>query len=275
MRWLWVVAVLALMVFLLFRGEEPVVDDGVERRERIVSLAPNLTQVVQMLGRGADLVGVTRLCPDVPESVARVGDHQVDFERVIALEPDRVLAIDARIQEQGMELLRRHGITVEVHPAYSVDDVRRLVASLGASLDAEAAAADYIARLDEVLAAPVVSDPPTILFVVDRSPIYVAGGGSFIDEMITAAGGRNVYHDAEWSYREGDMEDIVRRDPELIIDVSLSPEGGGATPEFWQRWEHLRAVRAGAVEPFPPVQPGPGIVAWVERLRAIVRTRRP
>ena len=81
--WLLVVVVLGGLTLLLFRGEAPILDDGVVRRERIVSLAPNLTQVVQLLGRGDDIVGVTSLCPNVPDEVARVGDRQVDFERIV------------------------------------------------------------------------------------------------------------------------------------------------------------------------------------------------
>ena len=125
------VTMLGLLVLSLCRVErsgEP--SPRPDSRERLVSLAPNLTEVVILLGAREQLVGVTRFCEGIEESVARLGGYKPDYEKILSLRPDRVFAIETEIQRKGLDFLRQHGIEVDVVRAESIDDIRSIVLSL-------------------------------------------------------------------------------------------------------------------------------------------------
>jgi iron complex transport system substrate-binding protein len=96
------------------------------------------------------------------------------------------------------------------------------------------------AGLDEVRAATLDLQSKNVLVVVGRDPLYVAGPGSHLDELIRLAGGRNLAADAASPYQQFSIEAVLERGPEVIVDTS-----GDA--EYWSRWPFLPAVRDGSV----------------------------
>lgn len=237
---------------------------------RIVSLAPSLTEMAIALGAESRLVGVTDFCQDVDEKLPRVGGLQIDVERIVHAKPDLVLAIETSSQARTLRALRKLGIQVEVLPAESVADIKMWVLQLGTWFDVTEAAAGYVAKLDEVLGAkPVAADAPRVLFVVDWKPLYVAGAGSFVDELLAAAGARNAYADQQQSYVPADVEHVVARDPDVIIDASLTGNG----VEGWKRFPQLKAVREGRVYAFEPVTPSLRCPEWVAKLRELLHSK--
>jgi ABC-type Fe3+-hydroxamate transport system substrate-binding protein len=154
-------------------------------------------------------------------------------------------------------------------PAESIADVLAALSRIGALLGAEGAAAEWRARIEESLR-PRGEETIRGLFVVERQSLTVAGGGSFVDPMLRAAGIANVCGGEAWSYRRIELERILALDPVIILDASFDD----ARPaEFWGRFPELRAVREGRVHRFPPVRPGVGIPGWIEELRT-ARARR-
>jgi iron complex transport system substrate-binding protein len=100
-----------------------------------------------------------------------------------------------------------------------------------------------------------------VLFVVGRDPLYVAGPGSHVDEMIELVGGTNVVHDVSAPYQRASMEAVLERMPEVIIDTSSNRQGAprGRLRGDWSRWEFLPAVqqeRVFWVDPSRLVIPG-------------------
>ncbi|MGE3166527.1 MAG: ABC transporter substrate-binding protein [Planctomycetota bacterium] len=251
--------------------------------QRVVSLAPSLTEILLALGVGDRLVGVTTFCEGVPPAIARVGGLQVDAERIVALRPDYLVAIETAAQAETLLALRRLGIPVEVLPAETIADVRACVAQLAQRFDREPAAEPHLAALDEVLAAAAAfaavdgaAVGPSAAFVVDWRPLFVAGRGSFVDEMLGAAGVHNAFADRSASYAAVDLEEVLAKDPDFVFDVTLPTDGPVAGTDSWERWQRLdslRAVRGGRVLPFPPVKPGLRISAWVALLRETVQKR--
>ncbi|MFN0058265.1 MAG: ABC transporter substrate-binding protein [Planctomycetota bacterium] len=253
---------------------------------RIVSLAPNLTEILLYLGAGERLVGVTRHCEEAPATIARVGDLlQPDFERMVTLKPDLVIGIASQQQHELFAALRRRGIQVELFGGESVAELRTAVRELGTRVAAEARATEYLARLDQALAprraaSTAATRPPSVLFVVNRDPLWVAGGASFVTELLRAAGAESVYQDAARPWLQVDLEDVVARDPDFIVDTTLgsiatSPAGpAGAAQQTWARFAtHLRAVRDGRVYAFPPVRAGIHVPEWVADLAALLERR--
>lgn len=268
--WLGPALLLFLGLLVFGRGSDSppeVAEDA--RDQRWVSLAPSLTEIVLALGGGDRLVGVTGFCRDVPESVPRVGGVTVEFERLVSLEPDRVLAIETQGQQDLLRALRTQGIPVEVFAAESAEDIQVALDRLGKRLGAEVRAAEISAELAAAME-PREALIPT-LFVVERQTWFVAGGGSFVTSMLRAAGLENVFSDATWPYRAVELEGVVARAPVLILDASYESAG---LERHWSRFDSLAAVRAGRVVSFPPVQPGLQIPDWVAKLRQLAETVR-
>ncbi len=269
-----VIGIVALLgLCALWRPPEPAPKPSRDSDfRRVVSLAPSFTEVLSYLGAADRLAGVTVYCEGVDPAVARVGTFRdPNVERILELDPDLVLAIAGQEQAPVVRGLReRHGLRVEVLGGDTIADLEQTLRQLGEWVGARERASEFLARLASVLAVPPPpGDSPRVLFVVDHNPLYVAGGGSFLEPMLHAAGFRNLFGERAEAWIQVDLEEIHAREPDCIIDVVLSdPERSRSAP--WPRLAgQLRAVAQGRVYPFPEVRCGVRIPDWVERLRAL------
>jgi cobalamin transport system substrate-binding protein len=256
--------------------------------ERIVSLAPSNTEIVCALGACDRLVGVTDF-DDYPAEVADL-DHvviqaQVDVERVVAAEPDLVLAAGNEITPSTViEQLEGLDMTVLVVYPETLDEVYGDIELVGEALDANDAADDIVAgmedRVEAVVAAVAGADRPRTLYEVfyAEGSLYTAGEGSFLASLVDLAGAEPVTGDAQGVLSS---EDLVAADPQLVLlggasyDPSLAdPDVALQTVAARPGWGDLAAVRDGQVVPYlddiVTTRPGPRIVDGLEALaRAI------
>jgi len=256
--------------------------------ERIVSLAPSNTEIVCAVGACDRLVGVTDF-DDYPPEVADVDDvviqAQVDVERVVAAEPDLVLAAGNELTPSAViNQLEDLDLTVLVLYPETLDEIYADIELVGEALEAGDEAADVVAGMEERVAALVervagAERPRTLYEVVySEGTMYTAGEGSFIASLIDLAGGEPVTGDAQGLLAP---EDLVASDPQLILLGSASYDRGLADPETAldivaarPGWADLSAVRDGRVVPYVDdvvtTRPGPRIVEGLEALaRAI------
>ncbi len=245
--------------------------------KRWISLAPHFTDIIIELGGRDRLVGVTQYCEGAPESVARLGGIQPDLERIISLKPDRIFGLQGVFQRDLFEILGRRGFQVEVYRCESIADVRHVMRQIGQSLDAKDRVDQFEIALDRELAQPTPAERPKLLFVIGRQPHFRIGGPkSFAGEMVQAAGLENLFADNPELWPRVDFEEIVRREPDVIVDTTVATDAEAQAA--WSPFrDHLAAVRQGALSAFPPVRPGPQIVDWIKTLREIrqrvIRTR--
>ena len=256
--------------------------------ERIVSLAPSSTEIVCALGACDRLVGVTDF-DDYPPEVGEIDDvviqAQVDLERVVAAEPDLVLAAGNELTPSAViEQLEELGLVVMVLYPETLDEVYDDITLLGrvveASAEADALVADMEERVEVVADAVAGTDAPRTLYEVfhGEGTTYTAGEGSFLASLIELAGGAPITGDAQGLIA---AEDLVGADPELILvgtasyDPSMA-DADAALAAVASRagWGDLEAVRDGRVVPYVDdivtTRPGPRIVAGLEALaRAI------
>jgi iron complex transport system substrate-binding protein len=252
--------------------------------ERIVSLAPSNTEIVCALGACDRLVGVTDF-DDYPAEVAEVPDvvllAQVDLERVVAAEPDLVLAAGNEITPSSViEQLDGLGLNVLVLYPESLDEVMSDIGLVGQALDAGDAADSIVAdmrdRIDAVVALVEGGDRPRTLYEVfyAEGSIYTAGDGSFLASLIDLAGGEPVTGDAQGVLS---AEELVEADPQLILLGTASYDAAIAEPaaaldavRARPGWAELAAVADGRVVPFQDdivtTRPGPRIVDGLEAL---------
>jgi iron complex transport system substrate-binding protein len=246
---------------------------------RIVSLAPNLTEILFALGAGPLVVGVTRYDDYPPEvqGLPKVGGFvDPSVEAILALRPDLVVCVPNSGSKERMEVLARMGIPVQVLPAYGLEDVFAAVRSLGEVVGKRGIAEDIhqglrntIQRIQEGVKGKV---KPKVLLVYGHRPLVVAGPKSFGGSLLEIAGGENAVVSSV-PYPVVPMEEILGLNPEVIIDASMSGRGAEMSAievqEFWDRWKALRAVRSGRVHLFDSsiwFRAGPRIGEGLEQL---------
>lgn len=256
--------------------------------ERIVSLAPSNTEIVCALDACDRLVGVTDF-DDYPPKVAEVEDvvisAAVDVERVVAAEPDLVLAAGNELTPSSViEQLEDLDLTILVLYPETLDEVYADIELVGAALDRGEAADELVAgmreRVDEITAAVEGVERPLTLYEVFHAEgtTYTAGEGSFLASLLELAGAEPLTGDAQGLLAP---EELVAADPELILlgTASYDPSLADAqvaldTVAGRAGWGDLRAVRDGRVVPYlediVTTRPGPRIVDGLEALaRAI------
>lgn len=194
---------------------------------RIVSLVPSANQVLLELGAGPRLVGRTE--HDTLSALAELpsvgGGLHPSLEVLVALEPDLVIRFAGESDRATPARLDQAGVAHLAVAPESLADIRGMIGMLGTIADRAAAADSLVRSIDEALAgirARVDGLPPVrAAWVMAGSPPWVAGPGSFVDELITLAGGVNVYGDLDRPWAAVSPESLVGRAP----DVLLTPEG--------------------------------------------------
>lgn len=270
MRLLSIFAIIAC-VFRLAAGEAANASETL----RVVSLSPNLTEMVASLGAETMLVGRSSAC-DRPESVKSlpvVGTLGApSLEALVAVRPALVVAESLR-----QEIPASFGIRVELFPAANFDDYFRNLERLGALLGRKEKAEKAVARARRKLEAWREADAglpdrrrPKVLVVIGDSPVITAGKRSFLSSMIEFAGGRNVAAGEERGYFSCSPEQIALWNPDVILAPGL-PEKKLRELEQSPAWSGLSAVKRGnVITDFDPdllYRLGPRSLDGVEALR--------
>ncbi len=246
---------------------------------RLVSLNPSLSAILDRLGAADQIVGIDDYTAQVVPSLAdrpRVGGlFDPNLEAVVALRPDRVLIVAGVDQEAHADRIRRVGVEVEIYANERFDEVLENIERLGAMVDARDAAARRVAEIRATRAAVErvtgrLARRPKTVAVVDRSPLFLVGGDTFLDEMLEAAGAANLVRALGAGYPRGSLEWLIAAKPSLLLDMT---PGGEAAPEFWAQWPSLPAVREGraiGVEAARVSLPGPELDRALRELAVLI-----
>lgn len=217
--------------------------------QRIVSLAPSLTELVFTAGAGERLVAASEFSDYPPEAkkLPRVsGAGTVSIESVAALHPDLVLAWEDGTSRSDIEHLAALNIAVYVAHARTFDDVPRLMGALGALLgkDMRAAADGYSRSLAELRREYAGRKPVSVLLEVWHLPLTTIAGRHFINEALATCGARNVFADLPGVAPVVSWEEVFRRDPDAIVGID-SAQGEARFRALWSERAALRAVKEG------------------------------
>jgi len=222
---------------------------------RIVSLAPNLTEIAFAAGAGSQLVGTVEYSdyPEAARALPRVGDGwSVDVERVLALRPDIVLAWASGTPEATIARLRSLRLHVVTVPTFRLEDVAaalRMVGDMaGTGPIAEASATQFESAIDALRERYAGAGEVTVFVEIDDEPLYTVSARHVISEAVELCGGRNVFDDLPQVAPRIDVEAVLARNPQVI----LSTDDTVSDPrEAWRRWPELEAMRLGAVYSVP------------------------
>ncbi|KIO49649.1 ABC transporter substrate-binding protein [Nitrosospira sp. NpAV] len=196
---------------------------------RIISLSPNITELVFAAGAGGKLVGVSRYSdyPAAAKSIPDVGDSSsLDLERIIALKPDLVVAWHSGNSIADIEKLEKLGLTVFATEATRLEDVPRLLRIIGTlggtSTQAESAASAYETELRQIKRTYVSRRPVKVFQLIWHQPLMTVNGHHIINDIIDMCGGINVFASAASLTPVISTESLLEADPQAIIaSVSL------------------------------------------------------
>lgn len=247
---------------------------------RVVSMNPSLTRMLLALGAQQVLVGVDEYSADHEPAVAalpRVGGlFNPSLEAVVALEPDLVVIVPSVQQRDFRSRLRDLGVEVIELTSITLDQILESMQTLGDRIGRSQAARDRVAAIRSTWTdvARESSHRPrrTAVLIVQRDPLYVVGGGSYLNSMLDAAGLDNVAVEYSEAYPRVSLEWLIAAGPQVIIDSSDDPV---SAIEHWSRWTSIPAVASDRVVAVPQglvTLPGPYLDRSLRTMVAAIRS---
>jgi iron complex transport system substrate-binding protein len=256
---------------------------GVEFPQRVVCLTAETAEIAYMVGAGERVVGVpgTARRPEAVRERARVGGFTTfRLDRILALEPDLVLAFSDLQRDVVGELIAA-GVAVLCTNQRSVDEILQTILLVGGALGCEPAARDVVADMrDEIKQvreySSVWSDRPRVYFEEWMDPLIT--GIRWVSELIEIAGGRDVFAErrdrGDAKGRIVSHEEVVRRDPEIILASWCGKPVDAAAIAARPGWAGVAAVRTGRVHEIAGedvLSPGPSILHGLRRIHEIIQ----
>jgi iron complex transport system substrate-binding protein len=252
---------------------------------KIVSLAPNITEILFSLGLDQEIVGVSIHCnfPEKVQSKVRVGSYiSLDFEKIVSLKPDLIIATGAGNTRDMVERLERLGFPTYVIFPKNVEDVIRSVGHLSQLVGREKEGAEIIRemkrRKQKVVELTLGLSRPRVFLQIGEAPVVTVGKNSFADDLIRLAGGDNVAGNENEMYPRFGMEEILKRSPEVILISSMNPKGNyQKVLREWSRWKTIPAVKNGRIHLLDSDlidRPSPRIIQGLEEMARILHPER-
>ena len=192
---------------------------------RIVSLCPSLTELVYDLGRGDDLVGITKFCIHPAERVGAVekvgGTKDPKVARIAELAPDWVLMNDEENRIEDAEALRAEGLRCHTSMPRSAEETAEMVRSIGAALErgeeAEAIALDIERRAERVRLASAGLAPVSWAYLIWREPWMAVNADTFVQGLLDLTGAVNVFAEREERYPSVELAELVEAAPDVVL----------------------------------------------------------
>jgi len=252
-----IVSIVAALALCPFAHAATVMDETGRRvfvpdaPRRIVSLAPDISEILFALGLEKEIVGVSQFS-DYPEGARgkpKVGSYvSLSLERILSLSPDLVIGTTNGNRREAVKKLEQAGLNVYVANPQRVSDIYRTILNLGRITGRETAArqlADSMRKRAECIVSLTASCPrPKVFVQIDSHPLVTVGRNTIYSELIAMAGGHNIAVRAPGKYPRYSMEALISQQPDVIL---LSPMGQRTSRkrdlDFWSRWRNIPAVR--------------------------------
>jgi len=262
-------------------GSDPAVSSAPATRNlRVVSMNPSLTRMLIALDAQHVLVGVDEYSADHEPAVAalpRVGGlFNPSLEAVVALEPDLVVVVPSVQQRDFRTRLRELGVEVIELASVTLDQILESMQTLGDRIGRSEAARERVAAIQstwiDVAREASLRPRRSAVLVLQRDPLYLVGGGSYLSAMLDAAGLDNAAVEYSEAYPRVSLEWLIAAGPQLIIDSSDDPV---PAIEHWSRWTSIPAVAEGRVVAVPQglvTLPGPYLDRSLRTMVAAIRS---
>lgn len=231
--------------------------------QRIVSTAPSITEMLYALGLGDRVAGVTTFCTYPPEAARKPkigGYSNPSIEAILALRPDLVVVLrDSQDSGGRLRSMGLNAIDIESRDVNSLAGIYTAIERLGVAAGVPERARQLVqglrSDLESIRARAARLPRKRAMFLIGRTPrtlegMIAVGKTSFIAELMQIAGGDNIFNDAVAPYPKVSLEEVLARNPDVIIDMGDVPRESGASEqhlrsvvELWRRYPALKAVR--------------------------------
>lgn len=246
--------------------------------ERIVSLAPSITETLFALGAGSEVVGVSQYS-DYPEAARRlpqVGSYvKPNVEAIVGLRPTLIIGLSSSSNLRAMRSFEMMGYATLTVGEGTLTDIETNITRIGHRIGRDRQAADLISDMHRhfalVQARLKDADSPKVLMLVGHQPLVAVGGSNFLSELITMAHGTNIAVSSE-SWPRLSIEYVIATAPAVIIDGQMGNDAS-SPDNFWQQYSTIPAVehhRLYGYENDPLLKPGPRVWQSLEILAAMI-----
>jgi iron complex transport system substrate-binding protein len=246
--------------------------------QKIVSLAPSVTEILFAIGAGSKVVGVQDFSTYPPEALAlpKIGGFPLNYELIASLQPDLCIGADITSPDD-IAKLEGLGLMVMVVNRTDLEGIFTNIEMVGKAVGLDMPANDMAASMRAELKAlqeqvKTAATKPRVFMELDET-LYTVASGSFIHPLIEMAGGANIAADSTNPYPQFSAEQIIAKDPEVII---LADAAYGVTAEQVKArpgWDAITAVKNGAVHPIDGdiiSRPGPRILEGLKALVSLI-----
>lgn len=228
---------------------------AIETPHRIISLAPNITEIIFKLGAQARLVGRTEFCiyPQAALEIPSIGGYlNPDYEKIVSLQPDMIFMLPNTEMERK---LQRLGLPIFTIPDETIEEVLFSITAVGKVLGLEERAQEIVRGIEDTLnliqQADTSAQCPSAMLLVGRESgslkgLYAAGENTYLSEIWSLCGGINLLADIPVRYFNVSKEDLVSRNPDCILEFRIIPpqEVSQKLPELRSDWEELPVLSA-------------------------------
>lgn len=243
--------------------------------QRIVSLNPVTTELLIAAGYLGRLVGRTHwdLYPQAAATIPDLGNGMgPNVEAVVGTHPDLVILYATAGNARAAATLRAAGVRTLALRTDRIADLARFAdafAAVTGDSGVRLVADTALASVDEVRRLPRLDPAPRVVWHMGEPPLYVAGHGSFMGELIRIAGGVNVFDDVDAPSPQVSVEEVARRIPDIVLAGPVSARKIAASPA----WQAVRAAREGHVAVYDTAlvgRPGVRIGEAARQVRALI-----
>jgi len=273
-----------LIISLLILGTVPdsAISDspkGTVPKPRYISLAPSTTEILFALGLDEEIVGVSTYCnwPPKAKSKEKVGEFsQVNIEKILSLKPDYIFCTGLE-QAPIITELRRLNLKVYVADPTNMQDLFNSISDIGKitgkTKEAESLVKNMEAEAEEIISLVKLipeGKKPKVFIEIWHDPLTTAGKGTFVDELITLAGGVNIARDTKRPYSIFSPEEVINRNPDCIILTYMDKEKPIRLLSGRFGWKGISAVKNNRlyndISPDLLLRPGPRIVQGLKEI---------
>jgi len=257
LRALVVMMVMMILTFLSSAQAGVMVDETGRRMNvpphprRIVSLAPDITEILFALGLEKEIVGVSQFSdyPAAARTKPKVGSYvNLSLERILGLHPDLIIGTTSGNRRDSVDKLEKAGIPVYVTNPEKFSDILRTLVNIGRITGKDAAARQLAGQMrkkaERIAFLTAGCRKPKVFVQIDSNPLVSVGRNTVYSELIAMAGGRNIADHAPSKYPRYSMETLIKEQPEVILLSSMNGKSSRkAIRDFWNRWQDIPAVR--------------------------------
>ncbi|MGQ9609449.1 MAG: ABC transporter substrate-binding protein [bacterium] len=248
--------------------------------KRIVSMAPNVTEMLFAIGLNEEIVGVTDYCnyPEIAKEKTKIGGYyNPNIEVILSLKPDIIIATPDGYSKERVAKLEQAGISIFLVNPRSLDDIFNSMIMLGNITGKKEIAEETVKKLKSRV--KIITDKvkyikrkPKVFYELDHSPLITVGPNNFVDDLITKAGGINIANDAPSSWPQYSIESVIIKNPDIIITAPYSMGSGNSSQPLINEWKKYRTIsavinnRIYAINPDIVLRAGPRAIDGLESL---------